>query len=160
PCTSSAHFFENPRPESAHLVPSLTRACREHFETAKLLTRQADEERGVPAKKTRQETTMDDRHDPDADCVLFTRVAEHGVWPMTSRCETIASCPGEAPLGLRRVLIVEDNPRSRDLLRCLLERQGHHVDVAATGREGVRVGVSRPHDAVVFPPEGAELRRE
>ena len=69
---------------------------------------------------------------------------------MTSRCETIASCQGKAPLGARRVLIVEDNPHSRDSLRYLLERQGHHVDVAATGPEGVRVGVSRPHDAAVI----------
>ena len=69
---------------------------------------------------------------------------------MTSRCETIPSCPGEAPLGPRRVLIVEDNPLSCDSLRYLLERQGHHVDVATTGPEGVRLGVSRPHDAAVI----------
>jgi len=38
--------------------------------------------------------------------------------------------------------------------------QGHHVDVAATGLEGILVGDSRPHEAVVFPSEGVELRRE
>jgi len=94
---------------------------------------------------------MDDPNNPDVDCMpLIGRAAEHGVWPLTSRCETIASCPGKVLLGHRRVLIVEDNPHSRDSLRYLLERQGHHVDVAATGPEGVRVGVSRPHDAAVI----------
>ena len=94
---------------------------------------------------------MDDRHNPDADCMpLIVKAAEHGVWPLTSRCGTIAACSGKVPLGHRRVLIVEDNPHSRDSLRYLLERQGHHVDVAATGPEGVRVGVSRPHDAAVI----------
>src|SRR5215470_7843527 len=93
---------------------------------------------------------MDYRHNPDGDCVpLVAWAAEHGVRPMTGRCET-SSCQGKAPLGARRVLIVEDNPHSRDSLRYLLERQGHHVDVAATGPEGVRVGVSRPHDAAVI----------
>src|SRR5262249_50419664 len=82
------------------------------------------------------------------------------VEPLTNRFETIASCPGDAPLGTHRALIVEDNPQSRDSLRCLLNRQGHHVHVAATGPEGVRVGVSRPHDAAVYPPEGREIRRE
>jgi two-component system, sensor histidine kinase len=48
------------------------------------------------------------------------------------------------------VLIVEDNPLSRDALRFLLERQGHRVDVAATGPEGVQVGVSRPPDVAVI----------
>jgi DNA-binding response OmpR family regulator len=48
------------------------------------------------------------------------------------------------------VLIVEDNPHSRDSLRYLLECQGHHVDVAATGPEGVQIGVTRPHDTAVI----------
>ena len=94
---------------------------------------------------------MDNRHNPHAECVpLIARSEEHGVRPMTSRCDTIDSCPAEAPLGARRVLIVEDNPHSRDSLRYLLELQGHHVDVAATGPEGVRIGVSRPHDAAII----------
>jgi len=94
---------------------------------------------------------MDDRHYPEADWVPLTaRAAERGAGLESNRFETVASCPGEAPLGPRRVLIVEDNPLSRDSLRYLLERQGHHVDVAATGPEGVRVGASRPHDAAVI----------
>jgi DNA-binding response OmpR family regulator len=48
------------------------------------------------------------------------------------------------------VLIVEDNRLSRDSLRYLLERLGHRVDVAATGQEGVRVGVSRSYDVAII----------
>ena len=94
---------------------------------------------------------MDNRHTPHADCVpLISRSEERRVRPMTRHCESFFSCPAEAPLGARRVLIVEDNPHSRDSLRYLLELQGHHVDVAATGPEGVRIGVSRPHDAAII----------
>jgi CheY-like chemotaxis protein len=47
------------------------------------------------------------------------------------------------------VLIVEDNKDSRESLRFLLERLGHQVDVAATGPEGIQVGVSRPPDVAI-----------
>ncbi|HMF15033.1 MAG TPA: response regulator [Gemmataceae bacterium] len=94
---------------------------------------------------------MNDRPNPAAKYVpLVTRSVEYGVRAMTSRCETIASCPEQARLGPRRVLIVEDNPLSRNSLRYLLESRGHHVEVAATGAEGVRVGVSRRHDVAVI----------
>jgi len=69
---------------------------------------------------------------------------------MVSRWSTFGSFPSEAPPGRRRVLIVEDNQLSRDSLCYLLERQGHHVDVAASGPEGVRIGVSRPHDVALI----------
>jgi hypothetical protein len=42
--------------------------------TATPLTRQVKEERRhVPSKETAQETTMDDRHNPDTDCVARAR---------------------------------------------------------------------------------------
>jgi CheY-like chemotaxis protein len=50
----------------------------------------------------------------------------------------------------RQVLIVEDNKDSRKSLRFLLESHGHWVDVAATGPEGVRAGVTRPYDAAII----------
>ena len=102
---------------------------------------------------------MDDRHCPDANRVPhLARGAEHGVRP--SRCGTTASCPCEVQPGTGRVPIDVDNSLGRYSLRCLLERQGHHVDVAAAGLEVVRVGVSRSHDAAVSPPEGADPRRK
>jgi CheY-like chemotaxis protein len=48
------------------------------------------------------------------------------------------------------VLLVEDNPDSRESLRFLLEALGHRVDTAADGLEGVKAGVLRPHDVAVI----------
>jgi CheY-like chemotaxis protein len=36
-----------------------------------------------------------------------------------------------------RILLVEDEPAVRDLLRHALERRGYHVDIGATGAEGL-----------------------
>ena len=36
-----------------------------------------------------------------------------------------------------RILLVEDEPAVRDLLRHALERHGYHVDIGATGAEGL-----------------------
>ena len=69
---------------------------------------------------------------------------------LSAQWSALATRPDSAPLGPRRVLIVEDNPLGRDALRFLLERQGHQVDVAANGPEALRVGVSRPPDVAVI----------
>jgi len=37
----------------------------------------------------------------------------------------------------RRILLVEDEPAVRELLRHALERRGYHVDIGATGAEGL-----------------------
>jgi CheY-like chemotaxis protein len=58
--------------------------------------------------------------------------------------------PKEASLCPLRVLIVEDNTDSRESLCFLLARLGHQVDTAATGPEGVHLGVSRLHDVAVI----------
>ena len=82
--------------------------------------------------------------------MLDTAQARSGVQRLSAHRCTLAARPDPAPLGARRVLIVEDNPLSRDALRFLLERQGHQVDVAATGPEGVQKGVMRRPDVAVI----------
>jgi CheY-like chemotaxis protein len=48
------------------------------------------------------------------------------------------------------VLVVEDNPDGREMLRALLAAWGHQVEAAADGAEGVRKAVAwRPEVAVV-----------
>ncbi len=50
----------------------------------------------------------------------------------------------------RRVLIVEDNPDSREMLRAVLNVWGHQVEVAADGAAGVRKALDwQPEVAVV-----------
>jgi CheY-like chemotaxis protein len=50
----------------------------------------------------------------------------------------------------RRVLVIEDNPDSRDTLRMLLELWGHTVEVAEDGLAGLQKALTwRPEVAVV-----------
>jgi len=48
----------------------------------------------------------------------------------------------------RRILLVEDEPAVRDLLRHALERRGYHVDAGCSGEEGLALC-----DAVEPPPD-------
>ena len=38
---------------------------------------------------------------------------------------------------MRRIVVVEDNPDVRDLLRMKLTRLGHHVEAASDGQSGL-----------------------
>ncbi|MDQ6839435.1 MAG: response regulator transcription factor [Actinomycetota bacterium] len=49
-----------------------------------------------------------------------------------------------------RVLIVEDEPRMSALLERGLQRQGYAVDVAATGTDGLWLGVENDYDVIVL----------
>ncbi|HEY3098037.1 MAG TPA: PAS domain S-box protein [Methylomirabilota bacterium] len=51
---------------------------------------------------------------------------------------TIEGAPARPPAIRRRVLIVEDNDDARQMLRILLEHEGHEVFEAIDGTEGVR----------------------
>ncbi len=48
----------------------------------------------------------------------------------------------------RRVLIIEDDEDTRDLLRIMLEHDGHHVETAASGARGVELALQTPPDVV------------
>lgn len=66
---------------------------------------------------------------------------------------------------MARVLVVDDEPTVRHLLRFMLERGGHRVEEAGDGLEGVRLFRQQPFDLVVtdiFMPgqEGLETIRE
>ncbi len=56
----------------------------------------------------------------------------------------------------RRVLIVEDNDDAREMLRLLLEHQGHEVFEAADGAEAIRL-VSHVHPELAFIDLGLPL---
>ncbi len=64
-------------------------------------------------------------------------------------CEE-AMAVAEAPTRTRRIVLVEDNPDSRDTLRMLLEIWGHTVEVAADGLQGVEKVLGwRPDVAII-----------
>ncbi|WP_067505076.1 response regulator [Actinoplanes sp. TFC3] len=49
-----------------------------------------------------------------------------------------------------RVLLVEDDPQSAELLRTQLEHAGYQVDVAGTGEAGLTAAGAHPPDAIVL----------
>jgi two-component system CheB/CheR fusion protein len=49
----------------------------------------------------------------------------------------------------RRVLVIEDDEDTRDLVRLMLERDGHHVDTAASGAQGVDLALLTSPDVVL-----------
>ncbi len=63
-----------------------------------------------------------------------------------------APVPSEAPLPLRRchVLLVEDLPVNQIVTATQLRREGHRVDVAASGAEAVRRVATAPYDLVLM----------
>lgn len=48
-----------------------------------------------------------------------------------------------------RVLVIDDNDDTRDILRVVLEGAGYAVEVAADGDEGLRAQHARPADVVI-----------
>jgi len=48
----------------------------------------------------------------------------------------------------RRVLVIEDDEDTRDLLRLMLEHDGHHVETAASGAQGVELALQTSPDVV------------
>src|SRR4051812_20767469 len=51
---------------------------------------------------------------------------------------------------MKRILIVEDKPTSRELLRTVLEQQGYAVEEAGDGEEALRKAQERPPDLVLM----------
>jgi two-component system, cell cycle response regulator DivK len=53
-----------------------------------------------------------------------------------------------ATVGAMRILIVDDEPDMRDTMKVLLQLQGHDVELAANGEEGLAKAFSRAPDVV------------
>jgi DNA-binding response OmpR family regulator len=56
-----------------------------------------------------------------------------------------------------RVLVVDDDPDIRNLVRELLERQGYEVGDAANGRDGLRAFYASPPDVVILDVSMPEM---
>lgn len=62
---------------------------------------------------------------------------------------------------MARILVIDDNPRFRAMLREVLEGVGHEVTAAADGAAGIDAFRSRPADlAIVGAPTIDELHQE
>jgi DNA-binding response OmpR family regulator len=56
----------------------------------------------------------------------------------------------EAPIGQKRILVVDDEASIRDVLRRYLEREGYRVEVAADGPGALRATAQMPPDLIVL----------
>ncbi len=72
--------------------------------------------------------------------------------PLLTRRETPG--PAAPPAGRaappHRVLVIEDNPDAREMLRVLLELKGHVVDAARDGRSGIKAAAAQAPDVVLI----------
>jgi PAS domain S-box-containing protein len=70
-----------------------------------------------------------------------------GVPPAT---EPVAPRRRDGAPARRRVLVIEDDEDTREVVRLLLEHDGHHVDTAASGAEGTDVALRSSPDVVLI----------
>ncbi len=49
-----------------------------------------------------------------------------------------------------RILLVEDSQQNQDLVRAILRQQGHHIDVANNGEEGIVAARSEHYDLILM----------
>jgi DNA-binding response OmpR family regulator len=52
---------------------------------------------------------------------------------------------------MERILIIEDEPQIRSMLRLMLEREGYKVVEAPDGNEGIRRYRENPSDLIIIP---------
>jgi len=67
------------------------------------------------------------------------------------------------PLSAPSVLVVDDDPSSRLLLKKIFNRAGYKVDLASGGAEGLNLALSRQYvlvDLVMPQPDGQAMLRE
>ena len=71
--------------------------------------------------------------------------------PLSRVCAPAEPDAPAAPVveGGRRILVVEDNGDACEVLRMLLELEGHQVDVAADGHAGLALALACSYDAIV-----------
>jgi signal transduction histidine kinase/CheY-like chemotaxis protein len=65
--------------------------------------------------------------------------------------------PAELPAKRLRILLAEDNPVNQRLAASLLERRGHHVTIAANGREAVTAVGTEAFDVILMDVQMPEM---
>ncbi len=75
----------------------------------------------------------------------FTIAAPVALAPSLERVESLA-----APNASLRVLVAEDNPGMQQILRALLEADGHQLTIVSNGRDAVAMAASQTFDVILM----------
>ncbi|HEX6776250.1 MAG TPA: response regulator [Methylomirabilota bacterium] len=59
-----------------------------------------------------------------------------------------------------RILVVEDEPDTRELLDTTLRRSGHRVDIASSGRDALQLLAEYSNDVILSSPHMPEMSGE
>jgi CheY-like chemotaxis protein len=86
---------------------------------------------------------------PVAPRKLHDVMAQVGARPIPVDAATTAAAERVAP-GALKVLVADDNALNQNLLRRLIVKLGHNVDVVSNGREAVAAVATTPYDAVLM----------
>lgn len=82
---------------------------------------------------------------PPSHCVCPWMYITQGLW----KCRQFIPCP-EARGNMKKILLVEDDDMSRDMLSRRLERQGFNVVVGVDGVQGVALAQSELPDLILM----------
>lgn len=74
----------------------------------------------------------------------------------TSAARNLAELPPESQCPLH-ILVAEDNPSNRRLIRILLQRLGHHVEFASNGHQAVAQAATRRYDLIMMDIQMPDL---
>jgi signal transduction histidine kinase/CheY-like chemotaxis protein len=99
---------------------------------------------------------------------LTKPISQTDLWQAILRvCGTSIPPTGSVPMGMRhgrqgslqrlRILLAEDNVINQRLVRRLLEKQGHTVEVVSNGREVLAAVAERPFDLVLMDVQMPEM---
>jgi CheY-like chemotaxis protein len=70
--------------------------------------------------------------------------------PAAAPAAVVKAEVGESGKHALRILVVEDHPVNQKLASRLLEKEGHHVDLACNGQEGVDFSAAHAYDVILM----------
>ena len=94
-----------------------------------------------------------------ADAYLTKPIARH---ELVATLERVIRESGEAGQKVLRLLVVEDDPKTLELVTLALEHQPYQITAASSGAEAIRILRERPLDALIVdlkmePPNGFDV---
>lgn len=87
---------------------------------------------------------------PGEGSLFVVRLPLPALPPGTEACGALSTGAEQEPAAPLRVLVVEDNPVNRFILRQMLEKDGHRMEEAENGADGLALAESRQFDLILM----------